>query len=232
MRALTIATLLTALAAPAAAEEDASPAPAWVIQLGPEERISTTSSAVTLTESNLSGAAWMIERRVLTVGLPGPFPVADVTAGLGFEHAGAEGETFDQLVNELDTWALTGSARLRVPLRSWLLVQARGTLGGGKTSVRISDRVMQTAIHDDGAMAVGGASVGLAVLPRLTRAGSRRFHLGFETELGYQVTSPRTIHATPEDRPAPELTIPARYASIGDLRLDGWVWRFGVVVGF
>jgi hypothetical protein len=230
MRTLFTPIVLCALAAPAAADE--SPAPTWVVQAGPEERIPTTSSAVTLTESNLSGGGWLVERRVLTVGLPGPFPVADVAAGLGFARTSGEGETFDQLFNQLDTWAFTGSARLRVPLRSWLLVQARGLVGGGKTSVRIADRTMTTSVHDDGAALLAGTALGVAVLPRLTRSESRRFHLGFETELGYLVTSARTIHATPEDRPAPELTIPARYASIGDLRLDGWVWRFGVVIGF
>ncbi len=232
MRLLIAFTILGSLAGAAAADEPESPAPTWTIQIGPARRTPTTSSAVTLTEEDLFGTAAAVERRLFAVGVPGPFPVADVTVGLAVERTAADGETFDQLFNRIETWQLTGTARARLPIRSWLLVQARASIGGGETSVRISDRFMTTSIYDDGAMAVAGAGLGLAILPRLTRRDSRRFHVGFETELGYQVTSARTIHATPEDRPPPELTIPAHYAALGDLRLDGWTWRVGLSVGF
>jgi hypothetical protein len=237
MRALVIL-VVAAAAGDAAAEPsmdavDRPSGPTWTFQLGSAERWPTHRSAVALTESTLDGVTGSVERRVFTAGLPGPLPVAVVTAIVIAEEAGADGRTFDQLVNRIDTWQVTAGARARVPIRSWLLAHARAGIGGGRTTVRIADAAMPGgAVRDRGAIAVATGGVGLAVLPRLTRRERRGLHLGAELELGYQVTTAPEIHAVPEDRPPPELTIPARHASIGALDLDGWTARLSLVIGF
>jgi len=121
-----------------------------------------------------------------------------------------------------------------LPVFSWLHVQARASVGGGKTYVRIADDTMpEIAIADDGKMAVASTGLGLAVLPRLSPRGSRgRLFLGIEAEVGYHTATAIGVHAYPEDRPSPELTIPAQYANLGDLDLDGWTLNIAMTIGF
>jgi len=232
MRTVLLASiLLAALGATAIAEPESGPG--WVVELGSTERWPTSPSAVTLTESNLSGGSLAVDRRLTTIGLPGPFATLDLAAGLEFERATADGTTFDQLDNHISTWRLAAAGHARLPLRWGFLAQVRGSIGGGKTNVRIADARMPTiAIADDGASMIVDGGIGLAFLPRMTRRDRGRFHMGVEVELGYVLTSARSIRALPEDRPPPELTIPASYASLGDLDLDGWVLRAGVAFGF
>jgi hypothetical protein len=40
------------------------------------------------------------------------------------------------------------------------------------------------------------------------------------------------VHATPENRASADLTIPAHYAYLGDLDLDGWTLTIGMTMGF
>lgn len=230
--ALSIVVLLLA-ATPALADSD-SPAPTWSARGGINQRWLTSQSAVTLTESNLVGWDLAAERRLLSIGLPGPFPVLDVTTELGFSRGSVDGTTFDQLDNHISTWQLTAGARARLPILSWLHLQARAAVGGGKTKVRIADGSMSSnAIADGGAMSVAATGLGLALLPRMTsRGSSTRFFWGIEAEVGYQTTTATSVRAYPEDRPAPDLTIPAQYASLGDVDLDGWTLTIGMVMGF
>ncbi len=210
-----------------------SPGPTWELRTWMSQRWLASSSASVLTEDALVGGGAAVERRVLTIGLPGPLPVLDITTELGFDSASSKGQTFQQLDNEISSWQLTAGARARLPLRSWLHVVGRADVGGGRTSVRIADGAMsEIAVADRGATMVASTGLALAVLPRLSGVDSRGFFLGFELELGYQVATATTIRAIPEDRPEPELTIPASYASLGDLDLDGVTLRIGAVVGF
>lgn len=211
----------------------AADTPTWSAHGGIEQRWMTSSSAVTLTESNLVGWAIGAERRVARVDVPGPFGPLDVAAGIGLESATVDGETFDQLDNHIGTWALTAGARARLPLLSWLHVQARGAVGGGKTWVTIADRRMPTvAIADDGRTAVASAGVGLALLPRLSPRERGGLWWGVDAELGYHVATGMAVDAIPEDRPSAELTIPAQYASLGDLDLDGYTLTIAMTMGF
>jgi hypothetical protein len=226
-------TTLVLLLVPATARAD-SPAPAWTLRGGMDQRWLTSESAVTLTESNLVGWDVAAERRLLSIGLPGPFPVLDVTTELGFARGAVDGTTFDQLDNHISAWQLTAGARARLPLLSWLHVQARAAVGGGKTRVRIADATMpEIAIADGGAMSVAAAGLGLALLPRLSPQRSRtRLFWGVEAEVGYHTATATSVRATPEDRPPAELTIPAQYASLGNLDLDGWTFTVAMTIGF
>ena len=153
-----------------------------------------------------------------------------VSAELGFDGGSADGTTFQQLDNHVATWSLLAGARARLPVVSWLHVTARASVGGGRTSVRIADQGMTTAISDRAVTQVASTGLGLSLLPVLKRGS--RFRVGFEVELGYQVTTATSVHAYPEDRGPAELTIPASYASLGDVDLDGWNLRIGGTVGF
>lgn len=228
MRAFVVISVL-AIAAPAAA----SP-PTWTVRGFSAERWLSSSSAATLTRSTLDGAGVAVERHVTSLPVPGPFHAIDVSADLDFEAGSADGDTFQgQLDNTISSWQLTAGARARLPLTSWLLVQARAALGGARTHVRIADAsTMQTAIADGGNSTVAAAGLGLALLPRLTEPDRHAFHLGVEIELGYQQMTATPIHATPENRPPPDLTIPAQYASLGSLDLGGWSLRIGATIGF
>jgi hypothetical protein len=238
MRALLLSSLFVAATAGAAAAEPAdsttrSPGPTWTVRTFTVQHWLGVSSAVTLAKAPITGGGAAVERRVLTIGLPGPFRVLDISGEAGFDAGSTDGTTFDQLDNHIESWALTAGARARLPLLSWLHLQARASVGGAHTSVRIADRSMpMTAIADSGNSLVGSTGIGLALLPRLTATDRGAFHLGLDVELGYQTGTATTIHAYPENRPPEELTIPARYASLGDLDLDGWTLRIGATVGF
>lgn len=234
MRRAMLTVALLCLAAPARADESSSPAPRWSAHGGINQRWMTSRSAVTLTESNLVGWDVSAERRLLTIGLPGPFPVLDITTELGFGKSDVDGTTFQSLDNHISTWQLTAGARARLPLRSWLHLQARAAVGGGKTRVRIADGSRpNVAIADGGAMSVAATGLGVAVVPRLSSRGSRtRFFWGVEAEVGYQTATATHVTATPEDRMSPELTIPAQYADLGDVDLDGWTLTIGMTMGF
>lgn len=226
MRALILFVMLV----PSVAAADT---PTWSARGGIEQRWMTSSSAVTLTESNLVGWGVSVERRVVSVDVPGPFRPLDVSGVLGIARGTVDGETFDQLENHIGTWAVTAGARARLPLLSWLHLQARGAVGGGKTWVTIADRQMPSiAIADDGRTAVASAAVGLALLPRLSPRERGGFWWGVDAELGYHVATAMTVHAIPEDRPPAELTIPAQYASLGDLDLDGYTLTIAMTMGF
>ena len=231
MRRTCLVAFVLSLASPALAD---SPAPAWSARTGIQQRWLTSPGAVTLTEDNLVGWELAAERRLLSIALPGPFPVLDVTTELGFARGAVDGTTFDQLDNHMSTWQLTAGARARLPVLSWLHVQARAAVGGGKTYVRIADDVMPgIAIADEGRMAVAATGLGVALLPRMTsRGSSARFFWGLEAEVGYQVASATRVDAVPEDRPAPELTIPASYAELGELDLGGWTFTVAMTMGF
>jgi hypothetical protein len=234
MRAKIITVAVLFAATPALADESPSPAPRWSAHGGINQRWMTSESAVTLTESNLVGWDVAAERRLLTIGLPGPFPVLDITTELGFARSSVDGSTFQSLQNHISTWQFTAGARARLPLLPWLHLQARAAVGGGKTHVRIADASMPSiAIADDEWMSVAATGLGLALLPRMTSRGSNaRFFWGIEAEVGYQTATSTSVIATPEDRMPPELTIPARYADLGDLDLDGWTLTIGMTAGF
>ena len=228
MRIALATAIVLATAGTAAAEP-----PTWTVRTFSVEHWLGDSSATTLATAPISGGGAAVERRALRMDLPGPFHPLDVTAELGFDTGATDGTTFDQLQNHIRTWELTAGARARLPILSWLHLQGRAAVGGAHTRVRIADRAMsETAIADSGNGMVAGAGLGLAVLPRLTPSDRGAFHLGVEIELGYQASTATTIHAYPENRPAEDLTIPSRYASLGDLDLDGWTLRMGVTIGF
>jgi hypothetical protein len=233
MRVMIFSLVLVCAASPARADSP-SPAPTWTARLGVDQRWLTSESAVTLTESNLVGLDFAVERRLLTIGLPGPFPFLDVTTELGFAKGDVDGTTFQSLDNQIGAWQLTAGARARLPLLPWLHLQARAAVGGGRTRVRIADASMPSiAIEDRSTMAVASGSLGLALLPRMTSRGSSpRVFTGVEVAVGYHTASATDVTATPEDRMAPELTIPAQYASLGDLDLDGWTLTVAMTMGF
>lgn len=237
MRTLALSAILcAALGATASAEPgDAAPEkgpPAWTIRGFTVERWQGTESAVALATDPIRGGGIAAERRVLGIRLPGPFPVMDVTTELAFESGSTDGSTFaGQLQNHIESWQVTAGARARLPIFSWLLLQARGAVGGAHTTVRISDNAMG-GIHDSGNGMVAAGGLGLSLLPRVTSRQHNAVHLGFEIEVGYQVATATTIHADPDGRPPEELTIPSRYASLGDLDLEGWTLRMAATVGF
>lgn len=237
MRTLALSLALCgALAATAAAEPDAPSdarrPPTWTVRGFTVERWQGTESAATLASEPIRGGGLAVERRVLAVGLPGPFPVLDVTAELGFESGSTDGTAFaGQLDNHIGTWQITAGARARLPIFSWLLLQARGAIGGAHTSVRISDTSM-SGVSDSGNGMVAAGGLSLSLLPRVTSRQKSAVHMGLEIELGYQVATAIALHAYPQDRPPEELTIPAKYASLGDLDLEGWTLRMAATIGF
>jgi hypothetical protein len=241
MRAVCFASFLLIAATGSAAAEpgvDAptgprSPAPDWTLRSYVLERWLGTSSAVTLATTPISGGGAAVERRIVTFGLPGPFHTLDVTGEAGFDAGSTDGTTFQQLDNHIETWEVTAGARARLPLLSWLHLQARASVGGAHTSVRIADGSMpMTAIADSGNSMVASTGIGLGILPRLTEADRGAFHVGVDIELGYETATATTIRAYPENRPSEDLTIPAHYASLGALDLDGWTLRIGATIGF
>jgi hypothetical protein len=197
------------------------------------ERFMESRSAMTLTDGHLDGFGLSIDRRLVTLHLPGPFPVLDVAAELGFGRGSADGTTFDQLTNDISTWEITGGARARLPIVTWIHLQARAALGGGRTTATMSSTYMSdVAISDRGKIAVASAGVGVALLPRLTAKNRSGFWWGVEAELGYHTSTATEITATPRDRQPEELTIPAVYASLGDLDLDGTTFTIALTAGF
>ena len=224
MRAVLSLVILLGGAGTAAADR-----PTWSAHAGVTQRWLTSPSAVTLTEANLVGWELTAERHATRVALPGPLPALDVVAAIGFGAGDVDGTTFDQLANHVSTWQLTAGARARLPLRPWLHLQARAGVGGGKTSTRIADDTMpDVAIADDGRTLVASTGAGLAIVPRLGRSA----WWGVEAEVGYHAATATEVRAGPEDRAAPELTIPAAYASLGELDLDGYTLTIAFTVGF
>jgi hypothetical protein len=213
---------------PAAGAVDAEPR--WGVRLWSSERWLGDASMAALTTDTLGGGGVAVERRLLALPVPGPFDDLAVSAELSFDAGSVDGTTFQQLDNHVSTWAISAGARARLPVLSWLQVQGRAALGAGRTTVRIADQMTGGAIEDRAATAVASSGVGLAVMPTLRRGSRFRFVL--DAELGYQTTTSTGVRAYPEDRPAPELTIPASYATLGDVDLDGWTLRFGAGVAF
>jgi hypothetical protein len=227
----TTVAILVALTTTAAA--DTPERVTWSARAAMTERFMDSRSAMTLTDGHLDGFGLSIDRRLVTLHLPGPFPVLDVAAELGFGRGSADGTTFDQLTNDISTWEITGGARARLPILSWLHLQARAALGGGRTSTTIASTYMtDVAIYDRDSIAVASTGIGLALLPRLTSKDRSGFWWGVEAELGYHTSTATEITATPRDRQPEELTIPAVYASLGDLDLDGTTFTIALTAGF
>ncbi len=214
------------------AEEAASPAAPWHVHAFGGVRWFTDSSAVTLAEAPMGGGGWSVERRITTLGIPGPFDALDLSAEAGFDVGTASGTTFQQLESSMTTWQVSAGARARLPLVSWFHVTGRASVGGGRTEVWIRDMTTSTGIYDNGTTFGAQAALGVSLLPRLTSPGQRGVFLGLVLELGYQASTAISVQAIPEDRPAPELTIPAAYATLGDLDLEGWTLRIGTAIGF
>lgn len=229
MRAFILIAILS-ISAPALA----NPGPTWTVRGFSTERWLGRSSAVTLSEAPMNGGGVALERRLLTLALPGPFHTLDLSGDVDFDDQSTDGTTFQgQLDNHISSWELTAGGRARLRLVSGLHLEARVGLGGARTHVRIADAYrMTTAIEDGGNATVLSTGLGFAFLPRLTRSDRHAVHLGVEIELGYQQTTATAISATPQDRPPPELTIPAQYASLGSIDLDGWSLRLGATLGF
>lgn len=237
MRTLALTTAVTlaavlALASSARADADEEQRVTWSGRTAMTQRWLHSQSAVRLTDGHLSGFLLSIDRRIVTVNLPGPFPVLDIAAELGYGRGTAEGTTFDQLDNSISTWELTAGARARLPLSRWLNLQARASLGGGRTRATLASQTMSTAISDIGKTAVASTGIGLALLPRLSPKNRSGFWWGVEAELGYHTSTATEITATPEDRQPDELTIPAVYASLGNLDLDGATFTLALTLGF
>src|SRR5205823_13497936 len=132
----------------------------------------------------------------------GPFRTLDISGDLDWDAQSTDGTTFQgQLDNHISSWELTAGARARLPLLSWLHLEARAAVGGARTHVRISDTTMSTSIADAGNASVFATGVGFAALPKVGRS----VRMGFELELGYQQTTATHVSATPENRPPPEL---------------------------
>jgi len=231
MRTCTTIVLLLVLVSPAVADEPERVT--WSGRSGMTERWMTSRSAVTLTDGHLTGFVLSIDRRLLTIHVPGPLPVLDIAAEVGFGRGSADGTTFDQLSNNVSTWELTAGARARLPIVSWLHLQARAALGAGKARTEIASMSQPgIAIADGGGIAVASTGIGLALLPRLTSRDRAGFWWGLEAELGYHTSTATEVTAMPQDRASEELTIPAIYASLGDLDLDGTTLTLAVTLGF
>jgi len=213
-------------------ESEASPAAPWHLHAFGGGRFFTDASAVILSEQPLGGGGASVERRVASLGLPGPFEALDLSAELGFEAGSTHGTTFQQLASDITTWQVFAGGRARLPIFDWLHVTGRGAVGGGRTYVAVRDMTTSSGIPDQATTFGAQAAVGLSLLPRLTGAGDKAVFLGLDFEVGYQATTAMSVGAYPEDRPPPELTIPAAYASLGDLDLDGWTMRIGTAIGF
>ncbi len=215
------------------AHADESPAPPWQVRAFGGARFFTDSSAVTLAEQPLGNGGFSVERRITTLSLPGPFEVLDLSAEIGLETGATHGTTFQQLNNDIFTWQATAGGRARLPLTPWLHATGRAAVGGGWTHARIYEMSSTTGVKDAHGTFGAQAAIGLSLLPRITQKNvGHAVFFGLDVELGYQATTAMTVHAIPEDRPAPELTIPAAYASLGDLDLDGWTLRVGTAIGF
>ena len=228
MRTLIALVTLCATAAPALAD-----GPTYSARGGVTGRRLVSSSAVTLTTDDLVGWEIAADRRLRRVPLPGPLADLELAAGLELAGAEADGTTFDQLDNNISTWHLAAAAHARVPLRSWLHLQGRAALGAGEARARIADaRMPSVAIVDERRTWIAATGVGLALMPRLGGQGRGAFWWGVEAEVGYQTASATPVRAYPQDRAAAELTIPAQYALLGDLDLDGYTFRLGVTIGF
>lgn len=235
MRTMIFASLVSAsLLAGGAAHADDDATPTWQVRSGMTTRWLRAPSAAVLTTDAMTGFAAAADRELARVDLGlGPFDALELTGELGFERAAADGTTFDQLDNELRTWMFTAGARARLPVWSWLHVGGRVHLDAGKTTIRIADMRMATnAIEDGGGFVGAGAGVGLTLLPRLSPPRSGAFFMGVEVELGYQVATTTEVRAQPQDRPPEELTIPAVYASLGDVDLRGTTLRISATIGF
>ncbi len=228
---LAVGVALGALALTSTARADDALEPTWGVRGWSAQRWLGDASAAVLTTDTLGGGGLAVERRLLALAVPGPFPRLTVSAELAFDAGAVDGTTFQQLDNHISTWAVTAGGRARLPLWSWLQLQGRAALGGGRTTVRIADAQMDTtAISDRSATAVATAGVGVALMPVLQRRSRLRFVI--DAELGYQAATSTGVHAYPVDRAEPELTIPAAYASLGDVDLDGWTLRIGAGVVF
>lgn len=221
MRALIIVSILFG-AATAHADEP----PAWELHAFGGARFFTDSSAVTLATDPMGGGGGSVEREVAEAG-----PLA-LSAELGFDAATTSGTTFQQLDNDLSTWQVSVGGRARLPIFDWLHAFGRASVGGGRTHVAIRQMNVASGIADVETTFGAQAALGVSLLPRMTSRDSPAVFLGLDVELGYQATTAMTVYATPEDRPAPELTIPAAYASLGDLDLSGWTLRIGTAIGF
>jgi len=217
------AALFAVLALCATAGTAAANPPTWMVRGFSAERWQGTKSSVTLATAPITGGGVAVERRVARIAAP--FRPIDVTAELAWDAGSTDGTTFQQLANHIGTWELTAGTRARLPVFPWLAVQARAAIGGAHTRVTIDNMAgPSTAISDAGNTMVASTGLGLALIST--------FHLALEAEVGYQVSTAATIHAYPENRPAEDLTIPSRYASLGDLELDGWTLRIGADIHF
>jgi len=209
-----------------------SPAPPWQVHAFSLTRFSTQGSMVTLAEEPLRGGGATFEGRLTTVTLPGPFAALDLSAELGMDGSSTSGTTFQQLSSDISTWEITAGGRARLPIFRWLHVSGAAQIGGGRTHVAIRDMATSSGIANVDTTFGARAALGVSLMPRVSKPNAHAVFLGLDLEVGYQVSTAVPVRATPEDRPAPELTIPAAYASLGDLELDGWTLRIGTAIGF
>jgi hypothetical protein len=222
--------VIGALALTTTAHADEDDGPRWGLRGYSTQRWMGDASAAALTTDTLTGGGLAIERKLLAVPVPGPFGPAAISTELSWDAGSVDGTTFQQLDNHISTWSVNAGARARVPLLSWVHLQGRASVGAGRTTVRIADMATGAAISDRSMTTVAQTGIGVGIMPRLQQG--KAFRIGFELELGYQTATSTGVRAYPENRPEPELTIPASYAMLGDVDLDGWTLRFGAGFAF
>lgn len=198
-------------------EKPAIRASTYSLDIGSHLRWFGDTSAAVLSGDALAGPRITLGRSLTRTRVP----TRDVDVGVfvRWHYATVQGEMFRTLESSLSEHALGAGARFDAPL--WWRFRLVGTaeLGAQRTALQIADGPM-TPVDDHAwapyAATTLGLDVGIIQTPR--------FRFGLGVDLGYTVTKPVDLSATPADRPDEQLSIETAYSSIGSLDTRGFTY--------
>lgn len=203
------------------------------LSLGTTAHYLRSSSAEAITDDNMAAFSLTGAVEIPWIHLPG----TETLLELGFE-AGAVGDRSFQTMNtDSSLLHATIGARLRRPLWSRLVLNGRAAFGAARVKVKFSDAfsaVEPISDREYAASAYLGTGLDLLLAHGRNRKHDTRYALGLRAELGYQAMAGVELFGDPESRSDDDdiIRIPAASASLSDLDLSSWTFRFGVVGRF
>jgi len=217
------AALLSGLAGSAAAGPNE-------LTVGATARTLHSGSADAVTADGMTSLS-MAAGRELPLTLPADLSLA---AEIGFDHGVVSGLMFHTLSTETSRLGLSAGVRARRPLWRSLAATGRAALVATRTSLRLTPTSGSSGDLVDHAWAPGAELAAGLEASMLVGRPEPRFSLGVRIELGYSLSAPVEMTAHPEGRDAGDgtLLLPAEYASLGNLDLDGWTLHWAIFSRF
>jgi len=214
MRTLLLLTILAGTATSAIAGNNE-------ITMGSHNRALRTSSANAVTNEILGGGQFGVARH-LNLDL---HPKLEVWATGGFSWGGAEGNLFQSMTTEVDSYGFTVGGRARYTVHRLLHVSARVDVAPARQSLTIvgNGHTVSDAAWAGTATAAIGVDLMLIAYPR--------FSFGFRFDLGYVAATGAALSPREEGDDS-KIELDAMQASIGKLDLGGRFLAFSVLSQF